>query len=69
MANPHPKLHIRVHTKLSKLATAQGQTVDEYLTEHLDYGMSRWERQHWEKKLLELAACRIEEARREHTAG
>ena len=66
-----PKLRV---SRLATLATRRGQTIEEYLEENPGYGGSRYEKQHWERKILEAAARRIDalrsarKAAHEHTA-
>lgn len=50
-------------SRLDKLATSSGQTVDEYLIEHPEYKMSLREMQKWGNKVLKLAERRLKEAR------
>lgn len=49
-------------SRLDKLATSSGQTVDEYLIEHPEYKMSLREMQKWGNKVLKLAELRLKEA-------
>jgi hypothetical protein len=53
-------------TKLHKLATASGQTVEEYLIEHPEYKLGYREMQKWGHKVMKLAERRIEEQRAAH---